>query len=230
MKNQIKSLLLIICLLSIIIIFNGCAALTPHTGWDAVLADINNYQPQYANQSSSGNKQSQSTQQQTVQSQSSYKQQTSNNNSISFKKESDAKQIENEGASLARQTSDYSKAQSIRSAANSLASRVRNGEISLEQAQAQLRGSQAQQNNQAQQSIQVAGWYYTNPQYGNSTKTTIYLMLGQRYQGNGRDCYNIIGIKNNGVWQDTSGYVGCYNSNNGLYVCQYNSYTIYFNM
>ena len=169
-------------------------------------------------------------QQQYTQQQTGYVQPRQQTNNNSLARENDAKQIENEGASLARQTSDYSRAQAIRSTSTALANKVRSGELSLAQAQAQLRGSQTQQSNQTQQGMQVSGWYYTNPQYGNPTKTTVYLMIGQRNQSNGRDCYNIIGIKINGVLQNTSGYVGCYNRSNGLYVCQYNSYTIYFNM
>ena len=210
-------------IITIVIILNGCAALTPHTGWDAVLADMNNIQQQYAQQSTK----QQNTQSQVKQSQTGYVQPKQQTNNSSLTRESDAKKIENEGASLARQTSDYSKSQAIQLTASSLANKIRNGEITLAQAQAQLKGSQTQQGgNQTQQGIQVAGWYYTNPQYSNSTKTTISLTVQRRETGGVYPQYLILSAEG----QRQSSVIASYDRNTGLYVFSLGSRTVHFNM
>ena len=145
----------------------------------------------------------------------------------SLVRENEAKQIENEGAVLARQTSDYNKAQAIKLTTTSLANKIRNGEITLAQAQAQLRGSQTQQSNQTQQGIQVAGWYYKNPQYGNQTKTTVRLTVQRRETGQVYPQYLILSIDGQ---RQSATPIATYDRNTGLYVFNWGNTKVYFNM
>jgi hypothetical protein len=206
-------------------IMSSCAAMTEFTNWDKVNSDMNSIQQQYAQQSTK----QQNTQSQVSQTrqQAGYVQPRQQTNGNSLARESDAKKIENEGASLARQTSDYNKAQAIQLTASSLANKIRNGEINLTQAQAQLRGSQTQQSTQTQQqSIQVAGWYYTNPQYANPTKTTISLTVQRHETGGVYPQYFILSAGG----QSQSSVIASYDRNTGLYVFTLGSRKIYFNM
>ena len=207
--------------LTITMMLSGCAAMQ-NIDWNQV-----NYNMQQQQALQSAKKQN--TQSQVVQQQTQYvqPQQAANSNSERLQRENSAKQIENEGASLARQTSDYSKAQAIRLSANSLANRVRNGEISFEKAQAQLKGSQTQQNNQTQQGIQTVGWYYLNPQYGNPTKTSVRLIVQKRETGTVHSQYLILSIDGKTPHQSTLAF---YESSTGLYVFNMGSTKVYFNL
>lgn len=220
-----RSLANINCLLFLIVtvVLNGCAAMTQYTDWDKVNSDMNSLQQQYSQQSTK----QQTAKYQTVQqgTQSMHPKQTTNN-SERLQRENDAKKIENEGASLARQTSDYSKAQTIKMAANSLANRIRNGEITLVQAQSQLRSTQQQSSNQ-QQSIQVSGWYYTNPQYSNPTKTTVTLTIKKQQTNGVYPQYLILSIGGQNL---SAALTATYERNTGLYVFTRGNTKYYFNM
>lgn len=207
----------------VVIIMSSCNAMTQYTDWDKVYSDMNNVQQQYAQQPTK----KQNTQVSQNQQQTGYVQPRQQTNSNSLTRENDAKQIENEGVSLARQTSDYNKAQAIKLTASSLANKIRKGEINLTQAQAQLRGSQTQQSGQTQQSIQVAGWYYTNQQYGKPKKTTISLTVQKRETGGAYPQYLILSAGG----QKQSSVIASYDRNTGLYVFTLGSRTtVYFNM
>ena len=137
----------------------------------------------------------QNTPAQTQSRQASQPQQTVANSS---QRENDARAIQNEGARLAQQTSDINRANAIRSEANSLANRIRRGEITLAQAQSTLRGINTQQQSVPQnQSIQTSGWYYFTSGTGAGARTmrrTVRLTVQRRETGGVHPIFLILSI------------------------------------